>query len=275
MYSSDFVVTPRTLEEAYSAYQSVGSSVLVAGAWGLKNYDSRHYALAIDLSHLGLDYIREEGEDIHIGAMTTIDMLQRSPVLQSFAGGALVSCAKEIKNTAMKRHVTLGGILAGKSAFSRILPLLLTLQVDVALHDKGRMALDNYLYCPPLGEFITEISIAREDIYAVQAVLMKEGLETPYLTGAVSMRDESWRIVLGGRPELAAVAANASKLLSRKGMAVRDNAAHLASEELDFATDAVCTEQERRMQAADLVRDLVNRTWKGFNRMMSKSGKKH
>ena len=274
MYSSDFMVRPKTLDEAYSAYQSVSSSVLVAGAWGLKHTMSAHYDLAIHLSNLGLDYIRDDDGEIHIGAMTSFETIQRSAVLQSFAGGVLAKCAEEIGNSTMKRCATVGGMLAVKHPFSRMLPALLALQVDVRMYHKGCMGLDDYLYCPPMGELITEISIAREPVYAVRKTLYQE-TGVPWLIGAVSVQDALWRVVLGGRPGLAVIAEKASHLLTERGISMRDNAAHVAGEELEFGSDALCPESQRRGAAEELVRELVNAAWHGADCRTGKAGKKH
>jgi len=274
VYSSDFTIAPKTLGEAYSAYKSVGSSVLVGGGWGLKNFITSHYDLAIELKQLEMNYIRDDGDEIVIGAMTDLAALQRSPLIRGLGGGVLSRYVQEIQNADMKRSVTLGGILAYKYPFSVMLPILLSMNVDVELYDKGRMSLDDYVACPPLGELITQIAIAKERVYVEYAALRNAQADIPYLTGAVSMRDDSWRIILGGRPSVAALAENASELLTEKGMAERENAAHVASEELDFAGDDACSEQERRKLAITIVRDMIKRSWKGFSRMLTSEIKK-
>lgn len=267
MYSSEFEVSPKTLDEVYSAYRSVESSVIVGGAWGLKHDDDRHFALAIKLGNLGLDFIRETEGEIIIGAMTTLQTLEKAACLQGLSGGVLPACIREIKNRDMKSAATIGGVLACKHRFSLILPVLLALNVDVYLQAKGCMSLSDYLPCPPMGELITQVVISKEKAITTFAAQRKSPEGMPCLTGAVTMCDDVWRIVIGGRPGIAAMAENASSLLSAKGMAERENAAHVASEEMDFADDAYCSEGERRKLAVQLVRDMIKRTWKGYSRL--------
>ena len=161
MVSSDSVIAPHTSAEAYSAYRTVASSVLVAGAQELKRKDT-HYKLAIELDHAGLSYIRDGGEEIAVGAMTTMAEIEKSPLLKGLAGGAICASLREVPDRELKQRATLGGLIASKQPFSMLLPILLSLTVDVVLEDKGRMELRDYLSCPPMGELITEIVIARE-----------------------------------------------------------------------------------------------------------------
>ena len=57
-------------------------------------------------------------------------------------------------------------------------------------------------------------------------------------------------------------------------MAVRENVAHLASEELDFANYGTCSEQERRSLTVDMVRKLIKEAWKGRSAQLQKAGKR-
>ena len=62
------------------------------------------------------------------------------------------------------------------------------------------MSLDDYLHCPPMGELVTGISIAKEAVYTAYKAYRKLPADEPYLVGAVTMREDSWCIVVGGRP---------------------------------------------------------------------------
>ena len=268
MVSSDSVIAPHTPAEAYSAYRTVASSVLVAGAQELKRKGA-HYKLAIELNHAGLSYIRDRGEEIAVGAMTTMAEIEKSPLLKELAGDAICASLRDVPDRELKQHATLGGLIASKQPFSVLLPVLLSLTVDVVLEDKGRMELRDYLSCPPMGELITEIVIAREFVYTAYMAYRSEAGQQPYLTGAVTMGEHQWRIVVGGRPGVAAIAENASEELSAKGLQARENVAHMVSEELDFENFGPCSEQERRNLTIDMMRILIKKAWKGFSRQNS------
>ena len=77
---------PQTLEEAYQLRQKKGSAVL--GGTGWLRLGEHTLRTAIDLSGLGLRYIREEGEAFSIGAYTTLRDLETDERLNAaFDGG--------------------------------------------------------------------------------------------------------------------------------------------------------------------------------------------
>lgn len=219
MITSTTTLVPDSPAAAYDAYRQAASAVFLAGTQGLK-YRKEHYELAVDLSKAGLSYIEEEGDEIDIGAMTPLWQIKISPVIQKLAGGAVSRAISDIADKDIQRYGTLGGVISGKGAFSVLLPILLSLHVDVLLQDKGRMSLEDYLQCPPMGELVTGISIAR----------------------------------------------SASDELTEKGMAVKENVAHLASEELDFGNFGTCSEAERRSLTIEMVRSLIKAASKGYSR---------
>lgn len=272
MVTSDAVVKPQSPEQAYQLYRNAGSAVFLAGSQGLK-YKKDHYGLIVDLSQAGLNYIRDLGDEIAIGATTTLAELEASPVVRNIAGGAVERCIRAMP-CAEEKKATIGGLVAAKAPFSVLLPILMSLRVDVGLQGKGRMNLSDYIPCPPMKEMIAQIVIAKESVYTAFAAYRKLPTDEPYLTGAVSALDEEWRIVVGGRPGAAAIAKNASAELTEKGMAVRENVAHLASEELSFANYGTCSEQERRSLTVEMVRKLIKDAWKGRSSQLQKAAKK-
>ncbi|MCH4178959.1 MAG: FAD binding domain-containing protein [Megasphaera sp.] len=266
MITSNVTVCPDTAAEAYRIYSNAASAVFIAGGQRLK-YSKKHYDTAVDLSQTGLKQITETADEIVVGSMATLARLQVSPMIKALAGGAVSTCISTIADKNVRTHSTIGAVLAVKEPFSVLLPILLSLQVDVVLEGKGRMNLRDYLGCPPMGEMVTQIRIAKERVYTAFAAYRVLPADEPYLTGAVAMLPDSWRIVIGGRPGRAAIAENASTELTEKGMAARENVAHIASEELDFGDYGTCSEQERRDLAIEMVRKLVKNAWKGYNRL--------
>ena len=201
MVTSDTIAVPQSPEEAYQVYRDAASAVFLAGAQGLK-YKKDHYGLIVDLSKAGLRYIRDAGDEVAIGAMTTLDDLEKSPVVQAIAGGAICRCIRDIKNSDEKK-ATIGGVVAVKAPFSVVLPVLMSLRVDVVLEGKGRMNLADYIPCPPMREMVSQVVIAKEEVYTAFAAYRKLPTDEPYLTGAVAALDDEWRVVVGGRPGVA------------------------------------------------------------------------
>lgn len=274
MITSTAIVTPKSAAEAYAAYKDAASAVFLAGRQGVK-HQKEHYEVAVDLSQTGLNSIEDRGDEIVIGAMVTMADLAASPLIQELAGGALCRYLKEIPACEEKRRSTVGALVASKLPFSVVLPILLSLHVDVLLQDKGRMNLNDYLGCPPMGEMVAQLAIAKELVYTAYSAYRLSAADEPYLTGAVSLyADDSWRIVVGGRPGMAAIAESASEELTEKGMAVKENVAHLASEELHFANYGTCSEAERRALTIEMVRKLIKEAWKGHSKQLQTVMKK-
>lgn len=266
MITSDATVRPKTAAEAYEIYTNSDSAVFMAGGQRLK-YSKEHYKVAIDLSNVGLKQITDMGDEIAVGAMVTLAQMKVSPLIQKLAGGAIVNCISTIAHKDVCTYATIGAIMAVKDSFSTLLPVLLSLRVDVVLEDKGRMNLQDYLSCPPMGEMVTQIIIAKEQIYTAFIAYQTLPTDEPYLTGAVAMLPDSWRIVVGGRPGCAAIAENASEKLTEKGINEMENVAHIASEELDFGNFGTYSEQERRDLTVEMVRILIKNAWKGYSRL--------
>lgn len=273
MITSDVSVYPVSAAEAYSMYKSADSAVFVAGAQHLKSRQD-HYDIAVDLSKAKLKTITDLGDEVSIGAMVNFSQLGSSKLIKELAGGAITRFIASIKDDELKRHGTLGGVMAVKNPFSPLLTIFMTLHVDVMLEDKGRMDLRDYIDCPPMHEMITHIVVAKEPVYTAYKLYQHLPTDEPYLTGAVALIDDEWRIVVGGRPGRPAIAYNASDELTEKGMAVRENVAHMVSEEMAFGDYGTCSEKERRALTIEMIRTLIKDAWKGHNKMLQANEKK-
>lgn len=264
MITSNTVIVPESPEQAYRLYKEHASAVLLAGSQGLR-YKKQHFDIAIDLSGIGLTNIEDRGDEVFIGAMAPLEAVASSPCIKQLAGGAISQCIEEIHDKNVLCKGTIGGAVAAKECFSILLPVLLSLRVDVELQDKGRMELEDYLSCPPMREMIRAVVIAKDTVFTAYKAYRALPSDEPYLTGAVSCAENAWVITVGGRPGIAAIAHTASEELTEKGMVVRENVAHLASEELDFGNFGTCSEAERRKLTIEMVRGLIKKAWKGHS----------
>lgn len=213
-------------------------------------------------------YISDCVEEIAIGANTTLQVLRNNTLLQDIAGGTFVQFLQDIQDTLETDPLSIGAVIASKNPQSLLIPFLISLKVDVVLRHKGRMCVRDYISCPPLGEDILEIRIAKEKVYAAYAAIRQEKTQIPYITAAVAVREEGWRVVIGARPGGALVAHNASIELTEKGVTVCENVAHLAAEEMAVSDDDLCTAQTRREYIKQIVRALVQKAWHGYSRVV-------
>jgi carbon-monoxide dehydrogenase medium subunit len=63
----------------------------------------------IDLSHAGLNYVRETSGGISIGAATPVGELLKNPLFSSYAGGMVRESALSIATTPLRNLITAGG----------------------------------------------------------------------------------------------------------------------------------------------------------------------
>ena len=115
---------PQTLEEAYQLRQKKGSAVL--GGTGWLRLGEHTLRTAIDLSGLGLRYIREEGEAFSIGTYTTLRDLETDERLNAAFDGAFREAVQAIVGIQFRNCATLGGSVYGRFGFSDVLTLLLS-----------------------------------------------------------------------------------------------------------------------------------------------------
>jgi carbon-monoxide dehydrogenase medium subunit len=100
---------------------------------GVKKIDSIHHL--VDISKLGLDYLKKESGHIRIGATTTINTIGASPLFLSDPYGALSDAVDAHSTTTIRNRATVGGNLCNASPCAD-LPLAL-LVLDTILVVSG------------------------------------------------------------------------------------------------------------------------------------------
>ncbi len=234
-------VMPRTVSEAYTLLTNTPNAALVGGG-AFMRLASREIGLAIDLARTGLDYIRETDTDVTIGATTTFGAMERSPVLQTNWDGLLPRITGHISGVQLRNIVTLGGTVYGRFGFSEVLTGLMALECSVKLHQGGLVGLADFVRSKGQGRDIVEaIVIAKKPQRAAYQMLRNSSGSLPILSVAVtkSQLDPSYRIAVGARPGVAALAAATMALLA--GRELQDDllrqAAAKATSELRFTSD--------------------------------------
>ncbi|HKZ84674.1 MAG TPA: FAD binding domain-containing protein [Anaerolineae bacterium] len=102
---------PKDLAAAQAALRQPGAAPLMLGP----RIPAEPFAAmdtAVDLRLLDLAYIREDGEGIHIGALTPLQDIAESSQLESQAGGILPEAAGLAAHLGLRHLATLGGSLS-------------------------------------------------------------------------------------------------------------------------------------------------------------------
>lgn len=123
---------PQSLHEAVQKKHEYGEAAApIAGGTEIVPNLPPEIRCLIDVTRLGLSYIREENGGLRIGATTTMQDVAVSPAVAKLANGVLSSSCcqgwpKQVRNTA-----TLGGNVVGAGPFADSPPALLALDAEV------------------------------------------------------------------------------------------------------------------------------------------------
>jgi CO/xanthine dehydrogenase FAD-binding subunit len=107
----------------------------VAGGTDLVLQADRSIRFLVDITRLGLSYIREGADGWAIGATTSMADLEKSPVIRALAGGVLAKAAAVCGSVQNRNMATLGGNLANASPAADTATPLLALDAGVVMQD--------------------------------------------------------------------------------------------------------------------------------------------
>lgn len=119
-------------------------TVPLAGGTYLLGLQDDSIQAVVDLRDLGLAYITEDAKGIHIGAMTTLQVMVDSPVLKELATGLLARAALASSfSRVIRNSATLGGTLgADVASQADLLTALAVMDAEVVLRSGSKTQLD-------------------------------------------------------------------------------------------------------------------------------------
>ena len=119
-----------------SARVIAGGTDLLALRPGVKKLDTIHHL--VDISKLGLDFLKKETDHIRIGAATAINTFAASPLFSSSPYGALSDAVDAHSTSTIRNRATVGGNLCNASPSGDLaLPFLVLNAVLVATGPEG------------------------------------------------------------------------------------------------------------------------------------------
>ncbi|MBM3128759.1 MAG: hypothetical protein FJ009_09065 [Chloroflexi bacterium] len=101
---------PTTIADALKFLQQP-NTVALAGGTQLLADKRRDVRAVVDLSALGLSYIRERDGAVAIGATTTLAALDESPILRALADGVIAQAAHRSASSILRNQATIAGTL--------------------------------------------------------------------------------------------------------------------------------------------------------------------
>lgn len=110
MLNLEHVYKPSTVPEAVELLGQPGA-VALAGGTGLNAEAPRGVRAVVDLSGLGLSYLRDRDGAVAIGATTTLAALAESPLLRAVADGVVAQAAHRSASSVLRNQGTVAGTL--------------------------------------------------------------------------------------------------------------------------------------------------------------------
>ena len=197
-------VIAQTLDEAY-ALNTKKSTVIVAGNMWLRMCGMRRQT-ALDLSALGLDYIKEDEQGFTIGAMTTLRTMETHAALNAAFGGVFARAFEPIVGTQFRNGATVGGSVFSRFGFSDVSTLLLAMGAKVVTHARGEVPLDEFQKEKWDRDILIAIRIEKGRSAAIESVRLSK-TDIPVLVCAASADERGVRVALGSRPARAVIVA--------------------------------------------------------------------
>lgn len=174
------------------------SSLAVAGATSFVR--PSRVAHLVDITGLGLDYIRADKKSVRIGATTTIAELEKSEVVNGLASGILRSACSGMADTPLRNMITVGGDVVCKFPWANLPPALLALGAELSIvgRKKREVSMDKFMGSRlGRGEIVKEVVIPR-NLKGRGSYIKFAKTKTDYsmITVAVYLERDEWMVTL-------------------------------------------------------------------------------
>jgi aerobic carbon-monoxide dehydrogenase medium subunit len=273
---------PTTLADALKLLQKpdtvalAGGTELIAGASKTPRTlrGRRDVRAVVDLSALGLSYIRESGGAIAIGATTMLAELAESPMLRAVANGVVAQAAHRSAASVLRNQETVAGtLIVEPDSILAVTLLALDARATVVRKETRTVALGDFLSMrehllmtkvTSVMALLTEITVPITNPRASLQTVARTPSDKPIVSACATARIDKdvardVRIALGGVTETAVRAYEAEKELEGKGLSdsVIERAAHAAAEGLSPRSDYRGSAEYRKEMAIVLTRRAV------------------
>lgn len=125
---------PKDLRKATRLLSSFGRKArVIAGGTDLLVDKPSEVECLVDVSNLGLGYIRKAGDGINIGAAATLDLIQSSPILSTEPYRVVSEAAGMIATPTVRNMATIGGNICNASPAADLPLALMVLDSTVKI----------------------------------------------------------------------------------------------------------------------------------------------
>ncbi len=198
------VIKPATIDEAWQEAQKKSSVVLGGMLW--LRLGNRRVQTAIDLSALGLDFVREEEDRFVIGAYTTLRTLETHEALakmtkcEEMPAGVFAKAFSPIVGVQFRNLATIGGSLFGRFGFSDVTTLLTALDASVELYKGGLVTLEEFNKNKRDKDLLLSVHMPKKTVRVAYEAHRNAATDFPVLNVCVAKQDDKLTVCVGARP---------------------------------------------------------------------------
>lgn len=258
---------PTSIADALKLLQQP-DTVALAGGTELIAGQRRDVRAVIDLSALGLAYIRERDGAIAIGATTMLAELAESPILRAVANGVIAQAAHRSAASVLRNQATIAGtLIVEPDSILAVALLALDAQATVVRKEPRTVSLADFLSMREhllMMALLTEIRVPMTNPRASLQTVARTPSDKPIVSACAAARIENGvardvRIALGGVAETAVHASTAEDALEGQTLsdAVIETAARAAAEGSSPRGDFRGSVEYRKEMATVLTRRAV------------------
>ncbi len=253
------IYKPKTIPEALGMLQQPGLVPLADGVDSSADRRRQVYGF-VDLSDLGLAYLRPSNGAVAIGATTTLADVAESSVLKSLSNGIIALAALQTAASVLRNQRTLlGTLMIEPDSILAVVLLALDAHATIVANHTASVALAEFLSARehrPKGELLTEITVPMVTPRAELATVSRTPRDKPIVSVCAAATIENnfarnMRISMGGVADYAVRALAAERALERKALTdgTLEESAHLAAQGLSPRGDYRGSAEYRKAMA--------------------------
>lgn len=265
------VYRPQTIQDALKLLQD-SATVALAGGSQLIAEPRRGIRAVVDLSDLGLSYLREENGTIAVGATTTLAELSDSPILRALANGIVAEAAHQTTASILRNQGTVAGTLVAEpdgplalvllALDTKIVVVTLTGEAALSLQEPGGEGfLSQRSEILRRGALIRQVTIPLTNVKASLQTVGRTPNDRPIVAAVAAAQIENGiargvRVALSGESETVIRATPAERELEGQALTPEsvERAAAAASQGLSPKGDYLGSIDYRKGMAVVLTR---------------------
>ncbi len=244
-------VQPDNLQTALEILKTDPDSVILGGTTFLR-LSNKKYSIGIDLSKLNLDYIKENNDQIEIGAYTSLRTIETDSVINKYFGNLLPKSLENLIGIQFRNNATIGGAIFSRLGFTEINTALLVLDCELEFEKNGIVAFSKFISNFNIKrDILNKIIIKKNKGKSSYKMIRNSDADFAILSVAVSNFDKI-KIAVGTRPSIAKLSEKASQIINSDNNKIEE-AVSLIADEFKFGDDLRASGKYRKMIAPILV----------------------